>query len=150
MDKAEIKSPFRSVLKAFFLAIVDSAIAYLGFVYIPYTVLSSFIENIPMPKAVFYGGFIAFFVIYFVDRLSARTPIRVLVSMLQGIVILYIFLSVLKGGIVSGQIEYQGTVVKYEADIRLVLYPIVAFGFVIPLLTSVISFVEGKIRREEM
>ncbi|MCD6503069.1 MAG: hypothetical protein DRN30_00025 [Thermoplasmata archaeon] len=150
MQDKEVRSPLRTVVKALVLALVDSTIAYLGFVYIPYMVLSLFVENIPMPHTVFYGGFVAFFFIYFVDRVSGRTPMRILVLMFQGVIILYVFLSVLKGGIVSGYIEYQGTSIYYEADIRLVLYPIVAFGFVVPLLTSIIAFVESKIVRQEV
>ena len=146
----ELKSPFRYVLKAILLSLIDSVIAYLGFVYIPYMVLSSLISNIPMPHSVFYGGFIAFFFIYFVDRVSSRTPMRILISMLQGVIILYIFLSVLRGGIVTGKIEYHGTRIYYEADIRLVLYPIVAFGFIVPLLTSIVGFIESRIKKEEM
>ena len=149
MNFEDTKNPLKVVLYAIVMAILNTLIVYAVFVAIPYFLMNMFFEQIPGSTSSLYYGPLALFFLYFIDNLSRKTPIKLIVSMFQGVLILYILLSFLGGGIITGTLDVEGLEINYVADIRTIAYLLAAFGFILPILVSVISYIEGRIRDSE-
>jgi len=149
MRSEDTKNPMKVILYAAFMAILNTLVIYAVFVVIPYFLMKTFFEQIPGSTSSIYYGPLAFFVLYFIDNLAKKTPIRLIISMFQGVIILYILLSLLGGGILTGTITFEGLEIEYVADIRTIVYILAAFGFILPIMVSIVSYVEGRIKDTE-
>jgi len=149
MYTEDTKNPLKVGLYAAFMAILNTLVIYAVFVVIPYFLMKTFFEQIPgSTSSIYYGPFV-FFMLYFIDNLAKKTPIKLIISMFQGVMILYILLSLLGGGILTGTITFEGLEIEYVADIRTIVYLLAAFGFILPIVVSVVSYVEGRIKDTE-